>query len=297
MRRADFLAFTGATLAGPSSTRPPFARASDADPFVALEKHGGGRLGVAALDLGSAARLAHRGAERFPLGGLWRLPLVMTALARVDAGDDKLERQIAFGPSDLEGGASALARRYPAGGVLTLGKLCAYAIVYGDDTAADLLAPLIGGPAAITAYLRTIGVRGIRVDRLARRRPLHVDVHDERDSATPDSTAHLLEQLGSESPLSDESTTLLITWMRATVNSRAQLRAGVPAGWTVSDVSGGAVNLAADAGLLTPSAGASLAVVCFALDFDGVGDANAAIAACARTVTARFARTMPASGR
>jgi len=287
MRRLDFLALAGATVAAPDTTRPPFARATDADPFVALEKHGG-RLGVVALDLGSAVRLANRGAERFPLGGLWRLPLVMAVLARVDAGDDKLERQVAFGPSDLEAGA--LARRYPESGVLTLGKLCAYAISYGDDTAADLLAPLVGGPSAITAYLRSIGIRGIRVDRLARQRRAHVDAHDERDSSTPDSMAHLLEQLGSESPLSDASTALLIEWMRATANARGQLRAGVPAGWSVADASGGATNLAADAGLLIPAAGASLAIACFALDFGGVGDANAAIAACARTVTQRFSR-------
>jgi len=288
MRRSDFLALAGAATAAPAASRPPFVPPSDADPFVAFERHAGARLGVAALDLGSAKRLAHRGAEPFPLGGLVRLPLVMAVLARVDAGDDRLDRQVAFGPSDLEG-ASPLARRYPTGGVLTLGRLCAYAISYGDDSAADLLAPLVGGPAAVTAYLRSIGIRGVRVDRLTRQLPPRADPHDVRDTATPDSMAHLLEQLGSESPLSDDSTALLLDWMRTNANGRGQLRAGIPADWGLADVSGGAVNVANDAGLVTPL-GAPIAIACFTVDFDGQGDANAAIAACARAATDRFAR-------
>lgn len=287
MRRSDFLALAGAATAAPTASQPPFAQPSDADPFVALEKHGGGRLGVVARNLGSAERLAHRGAEAFPLGGLWRLPLVMAVLARVDAGDNRLDRQVAFGPSDLEPG-STLDRRYSTGGILTLGRLCAYAISYGDDSAADLLAPLVGGPAAVTAYLRSIGIRGVRVDRLARERPPRADPHDVRDTATPDSMAHLLEQVGSESPLSDDSTALLLDWMRTNANGRGRLRAGVPADWSVADVSGGAANAVNDAGLLTPP-GSPIAIACFTLDFDGQGDANAAIAACARTVAARFA--------
>jgi|HubBroStandDraft_1064217.scaffolds.fasta_scaffold74119_2 beta-lactamase class A len=285
MRRSDFLALAGAATAAPAA-RPPFAQPSDADPFVAVERHGGGRLGVVALDLGKAQRLAHRGAEPFPLGGLWRLPLVTAVLARVDAGDDRLDREVAFGPSDLEP-ASALARRYPTGGVLTLGRLCAYAISYGDDSAADLIAPLVGGPAAVTAYLRSIGIRGVRIDRLARQLPARADPHDLRDTATPDSMAHLLEQLGSESPLSDDSTALLLDWMRTNANGRGRLRAGVPADWSVADASGGALNAVNDAGLLMPP-GAPIAIACFALDFDGQGDANAAIAACAHAVADRF---------
>jgi beta-lactamase class A len=284
MRRADFLALAGGAAL---PTPPPFARAIDADPFVALERRGA-RLGVVALDLGSAARLGHRGAERFPLGGLWRLPLVITVLARVDAGDDRLDRQVAFGPSDLEAG-SVLARYYPNGAILPLGKLCAFALSYGDESAADLVAPLIGGPMAVTSYLRGIGIHGIRIDRIGRERPIRTDPHDPRDTASPDSMAHLLEQLGSESPLSDASTTLLLDWLRANATGAGRLRAGVPRAWTVADASGNAPSLAADAGLLMP-VGAPIAIACFALDVGGVGAANAAIAGCARIAVDRFTR-------
>src|SRR5262249_56091354 len=82
------------------------ARADNAlgtlDPaFAEMEKKIGGRLGVAVLDTITGARAGHRSDERFPMCSTFKLLAVAAILKRVDAGQERLDRKIAFGPSDL----------------------------------------------------------------------------------------------------------------------------------------------------------------------------------------------------
>ncbi|OXH83656.1 class A beta-lactamase, partial [Burkholderia multivorans] len=48
---------------------------------------------------------------------------------------------------------------------MTVAELCAATIQYSDNTAANELMKRIGGPAAVTAYARSIGDDTFRLDR------------------------------------------------------------------------------------------------------------------------------------
>ena len=61
-----------------------------------LEAQSGGRLGVAVIETGTGLRLGHRADERFPMGSTFKMLAAAAVLARVDAGQEQLDRRIRF---------------------------------------------------------------------------------------------------------------------------------------------------------------------------------------------------------
>jgi beta-lactamase class A len=257
------------------------------DPFAMIEAQHGGTIGVVAFEVGGVRRIAHRPDEPFPMASTWKLPLVMSVLARIDAGRDRLDRSLRFRTADLEPPYSAIAERYPHGGSLTVGEICRLTISESDNSGADLLAAVVGGPGAVTAYLRSIGVHGIRVDRRERSLPSFALRAEPRDTTTPSAMATLAARLAGDSPLSPRSTALLLRWMRATKTGDRRLRAGVPRGWQVADKTGTYANVANDVGLLYPPSGPPIAIACCTIDVHGYAGNRAiaeAAAVAARTL-------------
>lgn len=283
MRRGQFIALAAACGGAPLAVSPPFARAAGADPFAAIERRYGGAVGVAAHAVGSGRFVAHRAGERFPLASTWKLPLVMAVLARVEAGALALDRTVTFAPADFER-YSGIAREYPRGGKLSVREICRRTISSSDNTGADLLAPLAGGPAAVSRYVRGLGIGGLSFDHYERELPSSAVRGDQHDSGTPQAMMHLAERLVTRSPLDAAHTALLLSWMRATTTGAKRLRAGVPPGWAVADKTGTYANAFNDVGLLYPPGGAPIAIACYAFGQadDTVGER--AVAECARTV-------------
>ena len=85
-RRLAFLLGSSWTLAAAAGLD---ARAAAPDaPFATIESIVGGRLGVAALDTASGARIAYRTDERFAMCSTFKWLLVAAVLARVGHGRD-----------------------------------------------------------------------------------------------------------------------------------------------------------------------------------------------------------------
>jgi beta-lactamase class A len=128
-----------------------------------------GPVGVAVIAVESGERLSLAGQERFPLASVFKLPLAIEFLRQVAAGRLRLDTQTILSATDLEPGWSPIAQAHPKGGTTsTTGKLLEQMLVEGDNTAADRLLSLCGGPAAVTAQLRRLGLSGIRIDRSER---------------------------------------------------------------------------------------------------------------------------------
>ena len=65
-------------------------------------------IGVSAIHLESGRRIGVRGTERFPMGSVYKFPIVLAALQRVDAGTLKLDQEITIEPKDFSPGWSPL---------------------------------------------------------------------------------------------------------------------------------------------------------------------------------------------
>lgn len=121
---------------------------AQADLFAALEAKHGGRLGVAALDSGSGRRLAYRGGERFPMCSTFKLPLVGFVLHRIDAREESLARRVAYTARLFPTGDfhAPITRAHLREGGMTVEALCAAAMEWSDNGAANLLMEQISGP-------------------------------------------------------------------------------------------------------------------------------------------------------
>jgi beta-lactamase class A len=229
-------------------------RLAFAEGLSAIERRVGGRLGVVARRAGQG--LSHRGAERFPMASTFKALLAAAVLAR--PGLD-LDQRLPIPREGLIPWSPVTETR--AGGSMTLDELCAAIMTISDNTAANLLLGVVGGPAGLTAWLRGMGDGETRLDRtepmLNEARP-----GDPRDTTTPTAMADTLGRIALGDVLPAASRARWLAWLEANTTGAARLRAGVPAGWRVGDRTGGAANGTSNVvGLLWPPGGAAPWVV------------------------------------
>lgn len=232
--------------------------------FGTLEAHYGGRLGVFALDLGNGTHLAHRSDEAFPMCSTFKVLAVAAILARARDGKDRLSRPISFGARDLLRYAPVTRKHIgrDGTGTMTLGALCAAAIEYSDNAAANLLLASLGGPARVTDFARSLGDSRTRLDRiepaLNEARP-----GDPRDTTTPSAMAHDLRRLVFGEALGPYAN-LLRTWMLSCKTSAERIPAGLPPGWRSGNKTGsGDYATANDVAFLLPPHGSPKIVAAF----------------------------------
>ena len=127
-----------------------------ADRIGAIEQRLSGQLGVLAIDTGTGRKIEHRATERFPMCSTFKLLLAGAVLDRVDKHQESLDRRITYGENDLLEWAPVAKQHLKEGG-MTVEAMCAAAVDYSDNTAANLLLQSIGGPSKLTEYLRSIG--------------------------------------------------------------------------------------------------------------------------------------------
>lgn len=234
MRRRHFLGLALAFLPGTVASATASRSASAA--IRSIESKTGGRLGVHAIDMTSGATVSYRSGERFAMCSTFKMLAVAAVLARVDRGETSLAMEVHFGKSDLLAYAP-VAREHVAAGVMTVETLCAAAIVYSDNTAANLLLRILGGPAAVTAYARSIGDRVTRLDRIEPELNTALP-GDPRDTTTPEAMADDLSRVVLGDHLSAASRAKLQSWMVKCTTGTGLLRAGVPASWRAGDKTG-----------------------------------------------------------
>ncbi|MFC5069878.1 class A beta-lactamase [Flaviflagellibacter deserti] len=201
-----------------------------------LERRSGGRLGVSVLDLGSIRRFGYRPDERFAMCSTFKLLAAGYVLARVDRGEERLDRRIVVRESDLVPYAPAVEKRLGGDG-MTMSELCDAAITLSDNAAANLILASYGGPAGLTAYLRSIGDD---VTRLDRNEPTlnEATPGDPRDTTSPAAILDTTRKLVLGDALSASSREQLKAWLIANTTGGARIRAGVPKDWIVGDKTG-----------------------------------------------------------
>ena len=204
--------------------------------LASIEAREGGRLGVFVRDTGTGSTLAHRADERFPMCSTFKLLASAAVLKRVDQGAERLDRTIAYGPSDLLEYAP-IAKTHVAQGGMTLAEACAAAIDWSDNTAANLILQEIGGPAGFTQFARSLGDSVTRLDR--NEPSLNTAIPgDERDTTSPRAMAEDMRRVLIGDVLSETSRRQLTAWLIDDKVGDKRLRAGLPAAWRIGDKTG-----------------------------------------------------------
>ncbi len=255
-----------------------------------IEARVGGRIGVAAWQAGSGRRLEHRAGERFAMCSTFKMILAAAVLRRVDRGEERLDRRISYAAPDLLEYAPITTQHLPKG-AMTVEGLCAAAMEYSDNTAANLLLATLGGPAGLTAFARSLGDAITRLDR--NEPSLNTAVPgDPRDTTTPIAMLGSLRALLLGEALTADSRRRLDEWMTRNTTGAALIRAGVPTGWTVGDKTGRGSNATLnDIAILRPPAGEPIMLCIYSTESKAsVKDREAAVAEVARVVAETFAK-------
>ncbi|PMS35000.1 beta-lactamase class A [Trinickia symbiotica] len=203
--------------------------------LAAIEKQFGGRLGVYALDTGSGTEIRHRADERFPFCSTFKMVLASAVLAKSVQEPGLMEQRMQYAQSDLVS-YSPISRKHVADG-MTVAELCRAAVELSDNTAANQLIKLLGGPAAVTAFARSIGDNTFRLDRWETELNTAIP-GDPRDTTTSRAMAHTLQAVALGNALPETQRDTLQTWLRGCQTGAKRIRAAVPAGWDVGDKTG-----------------------------------------------------------
>lgn len=199
------------------------------------EKQLDARVGLAVLDTGTGARWLYRARERFPMASTFKVLACGALLARSDVGSEDRSRRVPITRSDLVT-YSPVTEGW-VGQEVTLDALCAATLRTSDNTAANKVLEALGGPAAVTAFLRAIGDPATRLDRweteLNEAAP-----GDERDTTTPAAMVNSLRALLLGDALSPSAQKTLTAWLVDNEVGGPLLRAGIPADWRIGDRTG-----------------------------------------------------------
>lgn len=311
---------------------------SDADLDLARavageERRAGGVVGVHALHVPSGRTFSWRAEERFPMASVYKLPIALAVLRRVDLGQLSLEEGLAVDEEAFRRGMGVPAReRFRAGVPVLLERALELMVSESDNTTTDLLLRRIGGPAAVQARLTELGVSGVRVDRTeirmaadgegiadlpaddrcspecyerrratvpeeARRHAAQAFLADPRDTATPAAATALLARLLSGELLSRPSTDRLLGWMRDCPTGKRRIQAGAPKDAVVYDKTGTHWSGANDVGAveLPGGAGRLLLAVFVKGSEKKLSEQEDAIARIARLLAERLPPERPAA--
>ncbi len=281
-------ALTSALFAVPMLARAQTAT-SDANAALAeLERKSGGRLGVAMLNLATGQRAGHRQDERFLLCSTFKALAAAFVLARVDRKEEKLDRRIVFSRKDIVSWSPGTEANVGGKG-MTVAALCETTVTLSDNTAGNLLLRSFGGPAGLTAYLRSIGDGITRLDRYEPELNEHDGPNDQRDTTAPAAMVETLKTLLFGEALSKPSRAQLAAWLIASKTGDRRLRAGFPDGWLVGDKTGtsgsGSAN---DIGVAWPPAGGAVIVAGYYRQPAGTAAARDAVLAEVGRIAARL---------
>ncbi len=283
-------ALLGSALLSPALFLPSWACAAESDDEIdrriaALEKQIGGSIGVSVIDTQTNISLGYRETESFPLCSTFKVLAAGFVLARVDKGEENLERRIIYDTDKLVT-YSPETGKHVGGDGMSVGDLCQAAITLSDNTAANLLLESFGGPKELTNWLRTFGDASTRLDRW------ETDLNegkkdDPRDTTTPDAMLDTLGNLTLGSVLSEPSQNTLVEWMVANTTGGARLRPGLPDDWKIGDKTGTGNNgCAADIAIAWPPGHGPLLMTVYVKQANvPVADINPVFAEVGRIVT------------
>jgi len=250
-------AATALTTVLPAGGRA-FAQGTDDEGITgrlrALEQAHSARLGVFACDTVTGRTVLYRADELFPLCSTFKTITVAAVLRDLDRRGDFLAKRIRYTEKDVTESGYAPITGLPANlaGGMTVADLCAAAIDYSDNTAANLLLRELGGPGAVTRFCRSIGDEVTRLDRwepaLNSAEPGRVT-----DTSSPRAVSRTYARLALGDVLDPRHRERLLGWLLADTTNGNRFRAGLPKDWTIADKTGtGGYGTTNDVGITWP---------------------------------------------
>jgi beta-lactamase class A len=226
----------------------------------AIGERAGGEFGAAVVHVETGRAAESGGSKPLALYSVFKLPLAVAVLKDVEEGRLTLEQKVRVTPEDVSPGVKANTDLWARTVERSVREMLELSLVRSDNTSSDQMLKLVGGPAAVTARMRALGLSGIDVRSSVRE---FLARGGAQNTGTATDLARLLVLLQKGEALGAEQTALLLELLGRAQTGERRLRAGVPAGTPVAEKTGtGAPGTSTnDVGLVTlPGDGGHLAV-------------------------------------
>ena len=218
---------------------------------------------------------------------VFKFPVALAVLDRMQREGTPLTQPISITPDLLLPGTySPMRDSLPeSGGTLTLGQLLRYTVSESDNIACDILLREAGGPEAVEAYVRSLGIGGICI--AASEEEMHRGIGNQRvNKARPSSVCTLFDLFLQGRLLKGEYNALLQRLLCEATTGTNKLKAGLPAGTVIGHKTGSSDRTAEgiriadnDAGYVLLPDGCRYCIAVFVTESEENDAANAAIAA------------------
>ena len=200
-----------------------------------LENQLKARMGAVVLSADGDTLWQYQTDQRFALTSTFKTLLCAQLLNTPGAAD----KAVTMANDDLVSYAPVMEKRI--GDTVTGAELCAITLASSDNSAANLLLKLLGGPDQLTAFLRQQGDNITRLDRMETELNSAIP-GDLRDTTTPNAMARTLQHLLLGQGLSKPAQQQLRQWMINNQVADGLLRSVLPDGWGIADRSGAGGN-------------------------------------------------------
>jgi beta-lactamase class A len=261
-----------------------------------------GTVGVAAIHLETGRRVVFHADEFFPMASTVKVAVAAKILDMADKGQIKLTSPILVERSEMAPEGPLEDIRWRPGLTFPVSDLLELMITKSDNTSADVLFRVAGGPVSVQAYLQALGLQEIRPARTIRellRDVLSIPAPaspatsladqfrrmppgqaaerrakayranpaydaDPRDQATPAAMLGLLCKIWQEEGISRSARSTLIPMMERSTTGPKRIRGRLPAGTVVADKTGTLAGSVNDVGYITlPEGRGHIAMVAF----------------------------------
>lgn len=270
---------------------PAFSRTLSSDQLTArlreLEAGAQGRLGVHMHDTESGREFGYRADERFLMLSSFKLLASALVLQRVDQGREALDRRIPYTKADLVSWSPVTEKHVAEG--MTLAQLCEATITTSDNTAANLILKSYGGPASLTAFVRTLGDGTTRFDRYETGLNVRHAAEPAMDTTTPRAMLRSMHKVVLGNALSEPSRHTLQQWLLNNTTGGKRLKAGIPPSWRIGDKTGTSRTGANDIGIAWPPDGKPLLVTAYLAESTASAEMKEATLARVGALLSKFA--------
>ncbi len=186
-------------------------------------------VGVVIENADGSQRADYRADRFFPMQSVFKFPIALAVLHKVDKGELDLNRRIFLKKSDLRPNTwSPLRDRYKHGNVsVPLKEIVRTTVKDSDNNGCDILIRLAGGPKAVTAWIRSQGIADMTV--ATTEQAMHGDWNIQaRNRSTPEAAHRLLRLFYDGKLLKPDTHAFLWAAMRDSMVSPERLRNGLP---------------------------------------------------------------------
>lgn len=200
-----------------------------------IEHQLGARIGVSVYDIKANVKWNYNGDANFPLMSTFKTLACANLLADVDKGSQSFDVSVVVNASSLISWSPVTEKLMDQ--KITLLQACSAAMIMSDNTAANIVLASIKGPRGLTQFMRSIGDKVTRLDRIE---PDLNQAHDgdKRDTTTPNAMVMSLHKLLFGTVLSQASKVQLKQWMMENKVANSLLRSVLPENWSIADRSG-----------------------------------------------------------